>query len=287
MLETSILKKVIFGSIKPPTETTCDPDTFFPLCKLKSKSIQQENSSIYCPKKKKKKSNKAIFTSYHETFLLGGGRGGKPISPPTRHPQRRWISGGVTQPPQARQPKAIRRDLPGVSPPGCLPLCQSPGYPAVPGETVGVWLPLPGSYRHSCAACHRSHLAQPPRAHPGASPVSRGPPLSPAPAKALAGVCGFLTAEELPQLPTLSHRPASLRPLPPPRLARARLFLADRNSSRDNRARQGPRDKFPFRKSSSPSPRGGQPGHLYLVWTPVLLPLHLQPCRQGSGDEVM
>lgn len=238
-------------------------------------------------KKKKKSLTKQFSLLTMKLSFSGVAEGVNPFPPPPGIPREDGSVGGVTQPPQARQPKAIHRDLSGVSPPGCLPLCQSPGYPAVPGETVGVWLPLPGSYRHSCAACHRSHLAQPPRAHPGASPVSRGPPLSPAPAKALAGVCGFLTAEELPQLPTLSHRPASLRPLPPPSLARARLFLADRNSSRDNRARQGPRDKFPFRKSSSPSPRGGQPGHLYVVWTPVLLPLYLQPCRQGSGDEVM
>lgn len=129
MLETSILKKVIFGSIKPPTETTCDPDTFFPLCKLKSKSIQQENSSIYCPKKKKK-SNKAIFTSYHETFLLGGGRGGKPISPPTRHPQRRWISGGGHAAPTSKAAQSHPQGSPRGEPPGLPPPLPVPRVPS-------------------------------------------------------------------------------------------------------------------------------------------------------------
>lgn len=97
LLETSILKKVIFGRIKPPTETTCDPDTFFSLVQIEK---QKHSAGKFLHiLSKKKKFNKAIFTSYNETFLLGSGARGKPISLPTRHPQRRWIGVGVPQPP--------------------------------------------------------------------------------------------------------------------------------------------------------------------------------------------
>lgn len=78
-------------------------------------------------KRKKIYLKKAIFTSYHATFLLVGGD----VNPfPSQLPfQEKTDRGGG-------HPVTLS-----------LPLHRSPGCLAVPAEAVGVWLPLSGPYQ--------------------------------------------------------------------------------------------------------------------------------------------